>query len=1125
VSDTAATSVRRPTAADILRTAVPEQPSLSPDGRAAYVLRTVDADADRTVHRLWVAGDGVEPRRLTSGPADVEPRWSPDGTALAFLRSADGPAQLWLLPAAGGEPVALTRAGDLPLGAGAAVWSPDGTRIAFTAPVDVAGGRRPAQPYVTDRTDYLVDGADPLGTVRTHVHVVEVATGRVRRLTSGDAFAGAPAWSPDGASLAFPWRSGPGNDLDLRTPVAIVDTTDVRARPRVVGFADGFAASTTWAGPERLVVAGIAAGGPFAHVRLYLLSLEDGAVEELAADLDRNVMVGAPGYPGAVPAVVGDEVVFAARDRGCTHLFAVGLTGGVVRPVLTGDGRVVAGLSIAGGRAVTALATPESAGEIVRVALDGGSPAAAGDPLTAHTDRTIVPYPREARTFTIGDGTPVEGWMLRDPAASEPTPLLLDVHGGPHNAWNGAADDVHLYHQELVARGWTVLLLNPRGSDGYGEDFFTAAVGRWGVGDAPDLLEPIDQLVAEGLVDPARLALTGYSYGGYMTCYLTGRDGRFAAAVAGGAVSDLTSLGGTSDSGPTLGRWELGAPAWGEVDALAPQNPWTGAGRVETPTLLLHGERDQTCPLGQAQQWFTALRERDVPAELVIYPGAGHLFVLAGPPSQRIDYNRRVVEWVERFAGTAGLVRRPALDAAHWERRLRELAETHGVPGAQLGILRAGGGRFGNGPDDERVVAVHGHLHVPARIPASPEAVFQIGSISKVWTAALIMRLVDQGLADLDRPIVEVLPELVLADPDATRRVTLRHLLTHTSGIDGDVFTDTGRGDDNIERYVALLRDQTQNHPLGATWSYCNAGFTLAGRVAEVLTGMTWDEAMREHVFGPLGLRDTVTLPEEAVLHPVAVGHVDGPDGPAVVPTFLLPRPLGPAGLISATAADVLSFARMHLMAGLAEDGTRVLSEAAVEEMASLQAELPDVHSLGDSWGVGWIRYGWGGHRLIGHDGNTFGQAAFLRVLPEQGLVVTLLTNGGHARDLYEDLFREIFADVANVPMQHPLAPPSDADVDITPYLGEYERASVHMAVLPPDAEHPRAILRTTALGLIAEQMDDPVEDYELWPVSDGLFVTRAPGTQTWMAVTFYRLETGEEYLHFGARATPKKVA
>jgi CubicO group peptidase (beta-lactamase class C family) len=350
--------------------------------------------------------------------------------------------------------------------------------------------------------------------------------------------------------------------------------------------------------------------------------------------------------------------------------------------------------------------------------------------------------------------------------------------------------------------------------------------------------------------------------------------------------------------------------------------------------------------------------------------------------------------------------------------------------------------------------------------------------------------------------------------------VTLRHLLAHTSGIDGDVFTDTGRGDDCLEAYVRLLADSGQNHPMGATWSYCNAGFVLIGRVIEKVTGQTWDEAMRDRLFEPLGLDHTVTLPEEALLFGAAAGHVEHEGDQVTAPVWSLPRSLGPAGLITSTARDVLAFARMHLTGGRAEDGTAVLSAESAAAMTEHQADVPDKYILGDSWGLGWIRFGWDGHRLVGHDGNTIGQAAFLRVLPEQGLAVTLLTNGGNTRDLYEDLYRELFAELADVAMPASLKPPEEpVAVDVTPYVGTYERASVRTEVLTDD-EGPR--LRTTITGPMAEVLPDPVEEYPMVAVDDGLFAVRPPETDTWMPVTFYSLPTGERYVHFGARATPR---
>lgn len=460
--------------------------------------------------------------------------------------------------------------------------------------------------------------------------------------------------------------------------------------------------------------------------------------------------------------------------------------------------------------------------------------------------------------------------------------------------------------------------------------------------------------------------------------------------------------------------------------------------------------------------------------------------------------------------------RRPPIDEGHWRRRLAELAARRRVPGASLGVLR-----LRPGGEDEPAAAACGVLNKDTGVEATTGSVFQIGSITKVWTTTVVMQLVDEGLLDLDAPVADVLPELRLTDPDAAKRVTMRHLLTHTSGIDGDVFTDTGRGDDCLEKYTAVLADVPQNHPLGATWSYCNSGFSLAGRVIEKLTGGTWDEAMRERLFAPLGLRRTITLPEEALLHRAAVGHVSAAGSePSRAPVWQLPRSAGPAGLIGSTAAEVLAFARMHLTGGLAPDGTRVLSEAAAAAMAARQAELPDTRTLGDSWGLGWFRLTWDGRRLIGHDGSTIGQNAYLRVLPDEGLAVVLLTNGGDTDGLYEDLFREIFAELAGVATPPPLGPPPEpAAVDVGPHLGAYERASTRLEVLR-GADGP--VLRTTVTGPLASMVPDTVKDYALAPVEDDLFVARDPDTGHWMAVTFYGLPTGERYLHFGVRATPK---
>ncbi|WP_433264578.1 prolyl oligopeptidase family serine peptidase [Actinosynnema sp. CS-041913] len=602
---------------DLTRLRLPTDPSISPDGsRVAYVLKEVDGDEN--VQSLWWVGRSGEPRRLTRGRTDAAPRFSPDGRTIAFLREG----QVWLLPVDGGEPEQAT---DLPLGAGVPVWSPDGGRIAFAALVD---GNPDGAPVATTRRLHKLDGLGRLGGTGSQLFVLDLADRSVTRVTSGPAFAGSPAWSPDGTRLAFADALSLAADESGDSPAYVLDL----ATAEVERVGDGVVGAVSW--PDDLVLVGTPEEGVF-NVGM----VRDG--RPVAADLDRNVMTGGDGYPGALPQAVGSTLLFCARDDGCTHLYAV--DGDGTRKLIGGD-RVVSGLSTTGGAAAVVLSTVDAFAEVAFL-----------DPATGELS-VVTSYAADfadvrhakpaARSFTVSDGVEVRGWVLRDPDAPTPAPLLVDVHGGPHNAWNPVRDPVHLYHQVLVAQGWTVLLLNPRGSDGYGEKFLRAALGAWGEADERDFLEPVDALVAEGIADPDRLALTGYSYGGFMSCWLPTRTDRFAAVVAGGVVCDLVGTTGASDLGGLIGKQEIGP-----VARQRELSPLTRVDAVASPTLVLHGGADERCPVGQAEQWFGGLLDHGVPAELVVYPGANHLFVLDGKPSHRLDYHRRTVDWLVRHTG------------------------------------------------------------------------------------------------------------------------------------------------------------------------------------------------------------------------------------------------------------------------------------------------------------------------------------------------------------------------------------------------------------------------------------------------------------------------------------------
>jgi CubicO group peptidase (beta-lactamase class C family) len=447
--------------------------------------------------------------------------------------------------------------------------------------------------------------------------------------------------------------------------------------------------------------------------------------------------------------------------------------------------------------------------------------------------------------------------------------------------------------------------------------------------------------------------------------------------------------------------------------------------------------------------------------------------------------------------------------------RLAELTARHGVVGASLAVAQG----------DSLLTAVTGVANQRTGVPVTPDTLFQIGSISKVYTATLVMQLVDEGLLDLDAPIADVLPGFTLAEPDALADVTVRRLLSHTSGVDGDVFDEFGRGDDCIERYVAAMAGLGLTSRPGAFFSYCNSGYVLLGRIIEHLRGMSWDEALRSHLLEPLGVTDTVTLPEDAILRRVAIGHPATGEGSRPQPTdrWFFSRALGPAGVVTAPARDVVAFARMHLSDGQAADGRQLLSPAAAKQMLELQVTLPEPFTLGDAWGLGWILYRVDPPLVFGHDGTTVGQQAYLRVVPDADLVVVLLTNGGAAGALFNDLARPLLRELAGADLHEAPVPPSPpAAVDTAPFLGSYERSGVRMEI-SRDVDG-KLWLESTPTGPLAS-LASSEPPRELVAYDDTMLLSATPEERLGHHLVLKFLEPGPDgygHVHLGARATPR---
>ena len=423
--------------------------------------------------------------------------------------------------------------------------------------------------------------------------------------------------------------------------------------------------------------------------------------------------------------------------------------------------------------------------------------------------------------------------------------------------------------------------------------------------------------------------------------------------------------------------------------------------------------------------------------------------------------------------------------AAWLDARLPALLEQYGVPGASVAVLAEG-----------RVIeAADGLVNLDTGVEATRDTVFQIGSVTKVLTATLVMQLVDEGRISLDDTVRSVLPEFRVADEAVAGRITIRQLLTHSSGFEGDIFTDTGDGDDCLERYAALLAHAPQLFPPGELFSYNNAGFCLLGRIVEVLRGEAFDVCMREHLLAPLGLHRAAQTAAEAILQRAAVGHVPAPgadDGEpmagasaaaALVPTpvWAMARSNAPAGsMLAMRAVDLVAFARMHLEGGRAASGDIVLSESSVAEMQRPQIDLPDI-GWGTSWGLGWeLTRTPGSPDLIGHDGNTVGQSAILRVVPERGVAVAVLTNGGAAGPVFAEIAGRVLAELAGIERPEVPRPGTEREVERPGrYVGRYGSSTVEFEVRLDDDGALR--MRRTPLAELAE-LGDPVFESSLVP-------------------------------------------
>lgn len=667
VPATAAAQGTRPlTDADIMRVAAVGGVALSPSGdRVLYTVsawehpgaRGDTALGDRHERRshIWmIPFAGGPARQLTTGErGESQPQWSPDGSRVSFVAARgsgtgeDAPkAQLWLLPSDGGEATPLTSARD---GVTSYSWSPDGRQIAYTTPDTLS---RDAEARTRRRDDAKVYEDE---FRLNHLWVIDVATKQARKVTSGAyTVRGAPSWSPNGAQLAFDASPTP-MIRDQRRDAYVVEiasgrvdkistNADVQSTPqfspdgRTLAFtilphewkpyADGVMPRTL--GNDRLVTFDLATRALTDHAQPSF----DMEVGQLSWSAD------------------GQELTFVSTDRVWRSQFAYNLATRSYRK-LTSE-LLINGVSTSkdGTRSAYVIDSPAWPSEIYVQDASRSTPRRITNTNAWLADHAIGRS--EVITWKSKDGTPVEGVLLLPIGytAGTKVPLLVSAHGGPTAAHNNGFKGGSSPGQTWASRGWAVLYPNPRGSTGYGAKFMRGNIRDWGGGDYRDIMSGVDDVIRRGIADSTRMAFEGWSYGGYMTSWVVSQTGRFKAAMMGAGLPSLLSMAGTTDIPGYISTFFNGIPQYDgslvnpNIKFYLERSAISYSDKVTTPLLILHGANDERVPIGQPMEFYRALKDRGKTTELVFYPREGHGL---SEYYHQLDRMKREYAWMARF--------------------------------------------------------------------------------------------------------------------------------------------------------------------------------------------------------------------------------------------------------------------------------------------------------------------------------------------------------------------------------------------------------------------------------------------------------------------------------------------
>jgi dipeptidyl aminopeptidase/acylaminoacyl peptidase len=656
------TSRRTLAPGDLYQLRMASDSQISPDGsRVVYVKTWLDEEKNGYRSSLYaVSVNGGEELRLTAADAqDNHPRWSPDGSHIAFLSDRTEKAQIYVISIAGGEAWKLT---ELREGVTSFTWSPDGSSIALTSKSEDEPDEESADS--ADKSDvvhitsirYKANGVPGfLDNKRSHIWCVSFPTGDARQVTRGDYDDGSPAWHPNGQEIVFTSDRTEEREYGRTSQIWAVSARGGTPRLVIGEPNDAFGEPVVSPDSEYIAMRGhrdAVAGGSF-NTRLWRIPVSGGDPECLTESLDRSVadMTAADFYGKSSAGMIWSEdssgILTQVSDAGNVHLYQVS-GDGAIEALVTGTRRVL-DYSVGPGKIAFTASDPLNPADVYVCDLNGQNEKRLTNINADFLNGVSLSEPEEFHVNSHNeDGWDVHGWIMKPPHADPNAkyPMVLQIHGGPHGMYGNA-----FFHefQALAAAGYVVLYCNPRGSQGYGEEFCSTTRARWGESDMPDVMAVVDYAIEQGSVDQNRMGVTGGSYGGYLTNWIIGHTDRFAAAVTDRCVSNLYSMYGTSDIGFSFGEYEFGGMPWEERETYVKYSPITYVENMVTPLLIVHSEQDYRCPIEQAEQMFISLKKLGRTVEFVRFPNENHELSRSGQPKhriQRIDFN---LDWWNRY--------------------------------------------------------------------------------------------------------------------------------------------------------------------------------------------------------------------------------------------------------------------------------------------------------------------------------------------------------------------------------------------------------------------------------------------------------------------------------------------